>query len=317
MPITINSQRQIAAIVITCIIAWGFAFVAMYVFPSYSFGLFVWLPIMIGAISTVIYAFKNQTTRAACRTVAYFTLLAFCLGLLAFAFEGIICIIMAAPIGLLFTWIGYRIGYVMIKSTAINALLVSVLLIISVPCFMGFDYYRIDDKENLRTVTTGIIINAPPEAVWKKVIAFSRINEPTDLLFKAGIAYPINAKIDGAGVGAIRHCNFSTGSFVEPITKWDEPRLLQFNVVEQPATMKELSFYNLQPNHLHGYFISKHGQFELKSIGTNKTLLQGTTWYYNKIKPEIYWDVWSDYIVHKIHERVLTHIKTDAETLKN
>ncbi len=146
---------------------------------------------------------------------------------------------------------------------------------------------------------------------------FSRIDEPTDLLFKAGIAYPINAKIDGTGVGAIRHCNFSTGSFVEPITKWDEPTLLQFDVAEQPATMKELSFYNLQPNHLHGYFISKHGQFKLRKLAGNKTLLEGTTWYYNKIKPEIYWDIWSDYIVHKIHERVLNHIKTDAEATKN
>jgi len=317
MPITRNSQRQIAAILITCIIAWGFAFVAMDVFPSYAFGLFVWLPIMIGTISTVIYAYKNQTTRDGCRTVAYFALLTFCLGLLTFAFEGMICIIMAAPIGLLFTWIGYRIGYAMIKSTIINAPLVSILLIVSVPCFMGFDYYGKDTKEDLRTVTTGIVINAPCEKVWQKVIAFSRIDEPTDLLFKAGIAYPINAKINGTGVGAIRHCNFSTGSFVEPITKWNEPNLLQFDVAEQPATMKELSFYNLQPNHLHGYFISKHGQFKLIKLASNKTLLEGTTWYYNKIKPEIYWNIWSDYIIHKIHERVLNHIKTDAEATKN
>lgn len=144
-----------------------------------------------------------------------------------------------------------------------------------------------------------------------------KINEPTDLLFKAGIAYPINAKINGTGVGAIRHCNFSTGSFVEPITKWDEPNLLQFDVAEQPATMKELSFYNSQPDHLHGYFISKHGQFKLIKLTDKKTLLEGTTWYYNKIRPEVYWDLWSDYIIHKIHERVLNHIKVDAEALKN
>lgn len=108
------------------------------------------------------------------RNVAYLTLLVFCLGLLVFAFEGIICIIMAAPIGLLFTWIGYRLGYAIIKSTFINAPLISVLLIISVPCFMGFDYYGKDAKEDLRTVTTSIVINAPKEIVWKKVITFSK-----------------------------------------------------------------------------------------------------------------------------------------------
>ncbi len=79
---------------------------------------------------------------------------------------------MAAPIGLLFTWMGYRIGYAMVNSTIINTPLVSILLIVSVPCIMDFDYYGKDAKEDLRTVTTGIVINAPCEKVWQKVIAF-------------------------------------------------------------------------------------------------------------------------------------------------
>jgi len=35
--------------------------------------------------------------------------------------------------------------------------------------------------------------------------------------------------------------------------------------------------------------------------------------YVNKIRPDIYWTAWSDYIVHKIQQRVLEHIKTQAE----
>jgi phosphoribosylformylglycinamidine (FGAM) synthase-like enzyme len=41
--------------------------------------------------------------------------------------------------------------------------------------------------------------------------------------------------------------------------------------------------------------------------------LEGTTWYYHNIRPTFYWQLWSDHIIHKIHERVLTHIKTNAE----
>jgi hypothetical protein len=48
-------------------------------------------------------------------------------------------------------------------------------------------------------------------------------------------------------------------------------------------------------------------------LANGNTLLEGTTWYYNKIKPGLYWDLWSDYIIHKIHERVLNHIKDEAE----
>ena len=58
----------------------------------------------------------------------------------------------------------------------------------------------------------------------------------------------------GQGVGAVRHCVFSTGPFVEPITAWDEPRRLEFAVTQNPPPMHEWSPYrDLTPRHLHGY----------------------------------------------------------------
>lgn len=171
----------------------------------------------------------------------------------------------------------------------------------------------INKPDDLRSVKTSIEIDTPPEVVWKNVIAFPQLKEPTEFIFKTGIAYPTNATINGQGPGAIRHCNFSTGSFVEPITTWDEPRLLKFSVDEQPEPLKEISFYDIHPNHLHGYWVSKQGQFKLIALPNGHTLLEGTTWYVNKITPNFYWTLWSDFIVHKIHKRVLEHIKTQAE----
>jgi hypothetical protein len=84
-------------------------------------------------------------------------------------------------------------------------------------------------------------------------------------------------------------------------------------VTEQPEPMKELSFYDIHPNHLHGYWVSERGQFKLTQLPNGNTLLEGTTWYRNKIKPDMYWTLWSDFIVHTIHERVLNHIKKEAE----
>lgn len=219
---------------------------------------------------------------------------------------------MALPIGLFFTWFGHWVGYKIIKSKIGNTPTTIILLFLSVPSLMAFENAK-QDNEGLRSVTTSIEINASPEQVWKNVIAFPQLKEPTEFIFKTGIAYPINATIEGRGVGAVRLCNFSTGSFVEPITVWDEPQLLKFSVVDQPEPMKELSFYDVHPNHLHGYWVSKQGQFKLTQLANGHTLLDGTTWYVNKIKPYFYWTVWSDYIVHKIHKRVLEHIKTQAE----
>ncbi|MEB0263294.1 MULTISPECIES: hypothetical protein [unclassified Mucilaginibacter] len=221
---------------------------------------------------------------------------------------------MAAPIGMLFAWLGYLIGYEIVRSKTVNPSLVAILLVISMPIISGFEYVESkNDKEQLSSVTTRIIIKASPEAVWKNVIQFPQLSPPSELIFNAGIAYPINAKIEGVGVGAIRRCNFSTGSFVEPITVWQQPHLLKFDVVEQPETMKEISLYDLHPNHLHGYFVSKNGQFNITKLKDGSTLLEGTTWYSNRIKPVIYWNIWCDFIIHKIHERVLAHIKAEAE----
>ena len=44
----------------------------------------------------------------------------------------------------------------------------------------------------------------------------------------------MKARIEGEGVGAIRYCSFSTGDFVEPITAWEKPHRLAFDVVKNP-----------------------------------------------------------------------------------
>lgn len=306
------NRRAIIAIGLTCLVGWTFAFLATNVFEEYAVGLFVWLPLVMGAASTLIYGYNNTSERHRLFNISIATLIIFCLGLLFFAWEGIICLIMALPIGLFFTWLGHFIAYHIIKNKIGNTTTTIILLFLSVPSLMAFEKFT-HDKEETQSVVTSIEIDATSENVWENVIAFPQLKEPTEFIFKTGIAYPINATISGQGVGVVRHCNFSTGSFVEPITVWDEPRLLKFSVDQQPEPMKELSFYDIHPNHLHGYWVSKEGQFKLTQLANGHTLLEGTTWYVNKIKPGFYWTLWSDHIVHKIHRRVLEHIKTESE----
>lgn len=176
---------------------------------------------------------------------------------------------------------------------------------------MGF--IEKNSKPELNSVVTSIEIETDAETVWKNVIEFPALDTPSEFIFKIGIAYPVDAKIEGVGIGAVRHCNFTTGSFVEPISVWDQPNLLKFSVAEQPAPMKELSFWNVDAPHLHDYFVSKEGQFKLTRLPNGNTLLEGTTWYYHNIKPAFYWQLWSEPIIHKIHERVLKHIKMNSE----
>jgi len=136
----------------------------------------------------------------------------------------------------------------------------------------------------------------------------------SELLFRLGVAYPVRARITGKGVGALRRCEFSTGAFVEPITAWDAPRRLTFDVVDEPPPMRELSPWpKVHAAHLQGYFRAVQGEFRLVPLGDGRTRLEGSTWYTLDIHPQAYWNLWADALVQSIHHRVLEHIRRQAE----
>ena len=150
--------------------------------------------------------------------------------------------------------------------------------------------------------------------MWRHVVSFSELPEPTDWLFRTGIAYPMRATIDGTGPGAVRRCTFSTGAFIEPIEVWDEPRVLGFSVEQNPPPMEEWSPWGaFDAPHLHGFFTAHRGEFALEPTPDGGTLLRGTTWYRHEIWPVWYWRIWSDWIIHRIHLRVLRHVARLAE----
>ncbi|MDR6782693.1 hypothetical protein ABIE26_000820 [Pedobacter africanus] len=302
-----NAARLAVSVAITVAMAGLFSVITIFYFRTYGIALFILLPILIGFCATTLYHHKRNNPGS--HKAAFLSLLMLCLLFLLFAIEGLICIVMALPFALILTWIGSGLASVFNRQESGSQVLL-LILICSIPTTA---FIEKDVLPELTSVSTAVEIKASPEVVWHNVVEFPELAEPTEFLFQTGIAYPINAIIKGKGVGAIRHCNFTTGSFVEPITVWDQPRLLQFDVLAQPAPMKEISFWDVDAPHLHDYFVSKKGQFKLTRLANGHTRLEGTTWYYHNIKPGFYWRIWSNYIVHKIHMRVLEHIKINSE----
>jgi uncharacterized membrane protein YhaH (DUF805 family) len=283
---------------------------------NYGWAVFVGIPFLLGLNSTLIYGLHRPRSVGRCLLVAMLSNLLVGLALFGFAVEGIICLAMAVPIAVTVGLFGGLVGYaiqrrVSVKATTLRVASMSFLLM---PGLILAEY-ALGQPAPLHEVKTSIIVKSDPETVWKHVLTFSQLPPPTEAIFKTGIAYPIRADMYGVGVGAVRHCEFSTGAFVEPITAWDEPRLLRFDVSDQPPTMEEWSpWSNVRPPHLKNYLVVQQGQFELKPLPDGTTLLEGTTWYRNKFWPAPYWYLWSDHIINGIHKRVLLHIKTLAES---
>ena len=273
---------------------------------SYGAMLFVGVPILMGIVCAALCARLGIEKHRPVLLLTSCSLVGCALLLISGRLEGVICLMMALPlalpIALLAAWVTTMLIHAGRPSTSLTALLLMPLL------FGGTS-----DAE-LHRVETHIEVAAPPEVVWRNVVEFPALPEPEQLIFKAGLAYPKRARIGGMGVGAIRYCEFSTGSFVEPIQVWDEPHRLAFSVSRNPEPMIELTPYrSLHTPHLNGYFTSRKGEFLLTPLRNGHTLLTGTTWYEIRMGPSVYWRLWSDHIVHEIHLRVLEHIRAESE----
>lgn len=292
-----------------------FAVVGIQVLKTYGIGLFVAAPFCLGLLSVLVYSYHEPRSFVQCLTVSLVPIALIGGALVIVAMEGLICIAMAAPFAVALAAFGGALGFAIqagYRRTKQAPAVLGVVLLFA-PSFSTLEHLA-KPQPGTFVVKSRIEVNARPETVWQKVVAFGEIAPPKEMLFRAGIAYPIRAEMIGSGPGAERHCVFSTGPFVEPIEVWDEPWLLRFGVASNPPPLNELTPYgHIQPPHLHGYFVSKQGQFALKELPGGRTLLEGTTWYQHTMWPETYWRLWSDYTIHRIHMRVLEHIRAEAE----
>jgi uncharacterized membrane protein YhaH (DUF805 family) len=305
------------SVLLTALLALPLVLLSVDVLGSYGAGLFVGLPFAMGFAAAVLHGYHESRSWPSCMGVAFLGTVLLCVLLLALAIEGALCIFMAAPIMLILAILGASVGYLVQRHglpprVASLSLLLALLL---APLLMGAESAA-RPLAPIFEVRSAVDVDAVPERVWQSVVAFSDIPPPTEWLFRAGIAYPIRATIHGRGQGAVRHCVFTTGPFVEPIDVWDEPRLLRFDVVSLPPPMQEWTPYrHVMPPHMEGFLTAERGEFHLTPLPGGRTRLEGTTWYRHHMWPARYWQLWSDFIIHKIHMRVLRHIQHEVEGL--
>ena len=281
------------------------------VLKRYEAGLFFGVPFGVGAVCAFLFNARFPRSLRATSGVVITAIALLGGAILLYALEGLLCILMAAPIGLAAGALGGVLGRE-IALRACGRRAPAVLSAIVLPLVATALVPPSPPPE--REVVSAVEIAAPPEVVWRHVVGFPPLPPPREALFLAGVAYPVGARIAGQGVGAVRRCEFSTGDFVEPITRWDEPRTLGFDVSAAPPPMEEWSPYaRVFAPHLASGFHARRGEFRLIALPGGHTRLEGSTWYTLEIRPALYWTPWADAFVHRIHLRVLEHVRRIAE----
>src|SRR5262249_35712104 len=148
--------------------------------------------------------------------------------LVAVAVEGVICVIMAAPLGLAMALIGGLLGrgMALLKRRGARATLQWIALL---PLMFAVEDV-LPPAANVEPDQT-ITVAAPPELVWKSILSTDPVEGPLALPFRLGVAYPLRGEVRGEGVGAMRLGEFSTGTAIERVTEWVPNQKLAFVVV--------------------------------------------------------------------------------------
>ena len=233
--------------------------------------------------------------------------------LCAMAMEGIICVVMAAPIGAALAFLGAVVGYFLARTKAADGTLQSAawLSIVVMVAVEGWN----PPAPLEATTSSEVVINAPVARVWAELHDIRDLPATDNFLFQFGIAHPISTVTDGQGVGAARLCKLSTGDMPEIITVWKPGQELRFKVLSTPPSMRELGFFGqtIDTTHIHSAYASLEGGFKLTPLPDGRTRLVGESHYLLNIAPASYWNLWTEEIVHMVQRRVLEHVKTRAE----
>ena len=227
--------------------------------------------------------------------------------------EGIVCVVMAAPIGAVLAFFGAVVGYFLARTKAADGTLQSAAWL-SIVFMVGLEGWN-PPAPLEATTSSEVIINAPAARVWAELHDIRDLPATDNFLFQFGIAHPMGTVTDGQGVGAARLCKLSTGDMPEIVTVWKPGQELRFKVLSTPPSMRETGFFGktIDTTHIHSAYASLEGGFKLTTLPDGRTRLVGESHYLLNIAPASYWNLWTEEIVHSVQRRVLDHVKTRAE----
>jgi len=279
-------------------------------FGSYGWGLFVMTPFLVGFTTAYL---ANRDVALPRGQTTLLVLAASGLGALALimcALEGLVCVLLASPLGALVAGIGAafgkglaEIGHRRGKPLLCLALLPGLFALeAAIPPAIPISHSQ------------SIDIGAPPTTVWDALTSDAPLGPPPWPVAKAGFAYPISGRLVSEGVGAERIGVFSTGIARERVTEWMPGRRLSFALLSQPPMMEEMSPYRrVHAPHVSGYFITTRTSFTLTPLPDGRTRLTIADSHLLRLEPALYWEPMARWAIAQNVERVLRSIKGRSE----
>lgn len=233
-------------------------------------------------------------------------------GAVLLVWEGLICAIIWAPIALVCASVGGGIAKVWRRAGRARPLALASVAVL--PVVLAPIESRLPEPTQTRTVADQIVIAADAATVWEQIRAVPPIR-PDELdpsfAYRIGFPRPVEARLDGQGVGSVRHATFEGGvTFIERVTEWEDGRSLAFTIDASavPSTTFDQHVAVGGP-----YFDVLTGRYVIEEVGPDRVVLHLSSEQRLSTRFNAYTQLWTDLFMSDVQETILRVIRDRAE----
>ncbi|APV52203.1 hypothetical protein BWI17_00035 [Betaproteobacteria bacterium GR16-43] len=233
----------------------------------------VFAPIVVGAVTVYVAEREARRSWVYYFVVAAFANVLFILGTMLVMIEGLICVIVIAPVFFLIGGLsGLAAGAICRKTMKSKEALLGLafLPMLASPLEAGLPL-----PQSLAEVERTVVIMAPPERVWRELLDAKDIR-PEEVrdgwVFRIGVPVPVSGTTRDTPEGKVRHVTMGKDvSFDELITHSDENRYLRWVYRFTPESFPP---YALDEHVVIGghYFDLKNTAYTLNPMGDGTQL---------------------------------------------
>ncbi len=268
-----------------------------------TYAAFIGVPLLIGVLTTYLVIPQHGLGKTLKATTILLCVLSTLLG------EGMICILMAAPIFYAVAAVGYGIVVAIDKAVRPRGPrgLMMLALIVSVPFAAAKLTSSPTGIRNPRTMTVQneVFINAPPAKVWNTLLHGQLVSSEFPLFLRLG--FPLPTKLN-RGPGGVTRLTFDPGS--EP---WPGTNVI-VSQEERDDRRQRLTFVIREDGtKLSRWLTFRKSSFVVLPAGARGSRLRQITTFQQRMQPGLYWNPLQSFAMTQMHAYALTHIKRLAE----
>lgn len=300
----------------SCRLIFGSGFTSSFL-RTLSTGFLVVMPIALGALTVFLLRNRPIDTFIQALAVPFVPSMILLAGVVIFNLEVLLCIVMAAPLFIIMSSVGGGIMYLVLRAAkhyglgqrTQQTILALVLIIPYLVTPLGQDIPQL-----ARRVSNQIEISASADTIWSQIIRvplISAAEQRSSLFHVMGIPRPLEARLEGSGISAVRHGIFEHGlTFQERITEWQPGAVIEFDIDVEPSALVPAPLTEIGGRH----FDVLAARYEIEPLDDGRSILRLSSTYQLTTEINFYASLWADLIMQDFQQYLLEIIKRRAES---